>query len=152
MTKQEALESINGFLNYSREKLVQTLDALHKAIDNGEPRYVKLDIRSFEKIMMDVVQYKWQKQYPGTFIVCYATGDDYESAPKAPYSHYMKVINGSLNNFCKLNELEDYHMHRNGYTDECKMDMFKKRLQVIEELMYNDEIDIIMWSVDNICI
>jgi hypothetical protein len=80
------------------------------------------------------------------------TGDEYDNAPKAPYSHYMKVINGTLSNFVINNKLDDFNIHRHGYTDENRMDMFRKRLDVIEQLLNDTETDIIIWSVNNVCI
>ena len=151
MNKEEALKFINDSAGESRKQLKNRIHSLHTAINNGAVRYVKLNVNDFESLMFEVIKYKWAQQHPEVFLTCYVTGDEYNRTPKAPYSHYMKVINGTLNNFMTLNELEDYHIHRHGYTDECRMDMYKKRLDVIENLL-NDDSDIIIWSVNNVCI
>ena len=51
-------------------------------------------------------------------------------------------------------ELDDFHMLSDDgkYTDENRLKMHKKRLEVIEELFNNVEIDIIAWCIDNVCI
>lgn len=66
----------------------------------------------------------------------------------------MKTINGSLKEFMSLNELDDFHMLSDDgkYTNENRLKMHKKRLEVIEELFNNVEIDIIAWCVGNVCI
>ena len=151
MNKEEALKYINDSAGESRKRLKDRIHGLHTAIDNGVVRYVMLNENEFESLMFGVIKYKWTHQHPEVFLTCYVDGEEYDRIPQAPYSHYMKVINGSLNNFMTLNELKDYNIHRHGYTDECRMDMYKKRLDVIENLL-NDDSDIIIWSVNNVCI
>ena len=151
MTKQEALKFINAFASESKKHLENVIRSQRAAIEKGDGR---LDVRTFESIMIDVIKYKWAYQYPGTFLSCYVTGDEYKRVPKAPYTYYMKTINGSLKEFMSLNELDDFHMLSDDgkYTDENRLKMHKKRLEVIEELFNNVEIDIIAWCVDNVCI
>ena len=153
MTKKEAYEHIINSAIESKKKLDDTIRGLHTAIENSSSiRYIKLDVKHFENIMIDVIAYKWSKQYPETFLKCHVTGEEYDKLPKAPYTYYMKIINGSLNEFMSLNGLEDFHIHRYGYTDENRLDMYKKRLQTIEELLNNDDIDIIKWCINNVAI
>ncbi len=154
MTAKEALRIINESAVESKKKLDATIHSLHDAIDKGVPGDVKLDVRTFESIMVDVIKLKWAQQYPKTFLTCYVTGDEYKRIPKAPYTYYMKTINGSLSDFISRNELSDFHIHSNGgYTDESRMRMFKKRLEYIEYLyLTGDELDIIAWCMDNVCI
>ena len=56
--------------------------------------------------------------------------------------------------FISRNELSDFHIYNNGaYTNESRMRMFKKRLEYIEYLyLTGDELDIIAWCIDNVCI
>jgi hypothetical protein len=150
MTIEQALQYINESVEESKKRLEDTIRALHLAIENGNPRYVKLDIKSFESLLFEVIRYKWLKQYPEAFLGCHVTGDEYNTVPKNPYRHYMKIINGDLKNFIYFNELDDVHIHRHGYTDENKLDMFKKRLEVIENLFLDDDVDIIKWCVFNV--
>jgi hypothetical protein len=154
MTAKEALQFINESAVESKKKLDATIHSLHDSIDKGVPGDVKLDVRTFESIMVDVIKLKWAQQNPGTFLTCYVTGDDYNRISKAPYTYYMKTINGSLSDFISRNELSDFHIHSNGgYTDESRMRMFKKRLKYIEFLyLTDDELNIIAWCVDNVCI
>jgi hypothetical protein len=154
MTAKEALKFINESAVESKKKLDVTIHSLHDAIDKGVPGDIKLDVRTFESIMVDVIKLKWAQQYPKTFLTCYVTGDEYKRVSKAPYTYYMKTINGSLKEFMSLNELDDVHMLSDDgkYTDENRLKMHKKRLEVIEELFNNVEIDIIAWCVDNVCI
>ena len=151
MTEQESLKFINAFASESKKHLENVIRSQRAAIEKGDG---KLDARTFESIMIDVIKYKWAYQYPGTFLPCYVTGDEYKRVSKAPYTYYMKTINGSLKEFMSLNELDDVHMlSADGkYTDENRLKMHKKRLEVIEELFNNVEIDIIAWCVDNVCI
>ena len=151
MTEQESLKFINAFTSETKKRLKKVIHTQRAAIEKGDGR---LDVRTFESIMIDVIKYKWAYQYPGTFLPCYVTGDEYKRVSKAPYTYYMKTINGSLKEFMSLNELDDFHMLSDDgkYTDENRMKMYKKRLEVIEELFNNVEIDIIAWCVDNICI
>ena len=151
MTEQEALKFINAFASESKKHLENVIRSQRAAIEKGDGR---LDVRTFESIMIDVIKYKWAYQYPETFLSCYVTGDEYKRVPKAPYTYYMKTINGSLKEFMSLNELDDFHMLSDDgkYTDENRLKMHKKRLEVIEELFNNVEIDIIAWCVDNVCI
>ena len=154
MTAKEALQIINESAVESKKKLDATIYSLHDAIDKGVPGDVKLDVRTFESIMVDVIKLKWAQQYPKTFLTCHVTGDEYKRIPKAPYTYYMKTINGSLSDFISRNKLSDFHIYSNGgYTDESRMRMFKKRLEYIEYLyLSGDELDIIAWCIDNVCI
>lgn len=151
MTEQESLKFINAFSSESKKHLENVIRSQRAAIEKGDG---KLNVRTFESIMIDVIKYKWAYQYPGTFLPCYVTGDEYKRVPKAPYTYYMKTINGNLKEFMSLNELDDFHMLSDDgkYTDENRLKMHKKRLEVIEELFNNVEIDIIAWCVDNVCI
>ena len=151
MTEQESLKFINAFTSETKKRLKKVIHTQRAAIEKGDGR---LDVRTFESIMIDVIKYKWAYQYPGTFLPCYVTGDEYKRVSKAPYTYYMKTINGSLKEFMSLNELDDFHMLSDDgkYTDENRLKMHKKRLEVIEELFNNVEIDIIAWCVDNVCI
>lgn len=152
MTKTEALE----FIINSNKEFKETLDAkirtLRAAIEKGNLKDVKLDVQTFESLLTDVIRYKWSKQRPETFLKCYMTGDEYHSISNAPYSHFMKTINGNFKEFMSLNELDDQHLYSNGgYTDENKLKMLRKRLEFIEYLM-DEELDIIAWCFNNICI
>ena len=153
MTKTEALEFIINYSKESKEKLDAKIQTLHDSIDKGNPKDIKLDVRSFESLLTDVIKYKWTKQRPDTFLKCYVTGDEYYSISNAPYSHFMKTVNGDLREFMSLNELDDSHMYVNGKcTDENRLKMFKKRLELIEYYLMNEELDIIAWCFNNICI
>ena len=153
MTKTEALEFIINYNKDSKEKLDAKIQTLHDAIEKGNPKDIKLDVRSFESLLIDVIKYKWSKQRPETFLKCYVTGDEYYSISNAPYSHFMKTVNGDFREFMSLNKLDDSHMYVNGKcTDENRMKMFKKRLEFIEYYLMDDELDIIAWCFNNICI
>ena len=152
MRKTEALEFIINSNKDSKEKLDVKIQTLRDAIEKGNPKDVKLDVRSFESLLTDIIKYKWSKQRPETFLNCYVTGDEYYSISNAPYSHFMKTINGNFREFMSLNELDDRHMYANSKcTDENRMKMFKKRLEFVEYLM-DEELDIIAWCFNNICI
>ena len=153
MTKTEAFEFIINYNKESKEKLDAKIQALHDAIDKGNPKDIKLDVRSFESLLTDVIKYKWSKQRPETFLKCYVTGDEYCGISNAPYSHFMKTVNGDFREFMSLNELDDSHMYVNGKcTDENRLKMFKKRLEFIEHYLMDEELDIIAWCFNNICI
>ena len=153
MTKTEALEFIINYNKESKDKLDVKIRTLHDAIEKGNPKDIKLDVRSFESLLIDVIKYKWSKQRPETFLKCYVTGDEYYSISNAPYSHFMKTVNGDFREFLSLNELDDSHMYINGKcTDEDRMKMFKKRLEFIEYYLMDEELDIIGWCFNNICI
>ena len=153
MTKTEALEFIINYSKESKEKLDTKIQTLHDSIDKGNPKDIKLDVRSFESLLTDVIKYKWTKQRPDTFLKCYVTGDEYYSISNAPYSHFMKTVNGDLREFMSLNELDDSHMYINAKrTDEYRLKMFKKRLEFIEHYLMDEELDIIAWCFNNICI
>ena len=152
MTRQEALEFIINSNKESKEKLDVKIRTLRDALEKGNPKDVKLDVRTFESLLTDVIKYKWSKQRPETFLNCYVTGDEYYSISNAPYSHFMKTVNGNFREFMSLNELDDRHMYANSKcTDENRMKMFKKRLEFVEYLM-DEELDIIAWCFNNICI
>ena len=153
MTKTEALKFIINYNKESKEKLDAKVQSLHDAIEKGNPKDIKLDVRSFESLLIDVIKYKWTKQRPDTFLKCYVTGDEYYSISNAPYSHFMKTVNGDLREFMSINELDDSHMYVNGKcTNENRMKMFKKRLEFIEYYLMDEELDIIAWCFNNICI
>ena len=153
MTKTEALEFIINYNKESKDKLDAKIQILHDAIEKGNPKDIKLDVRSFESLLIDVIKYKWSKQRPDTFLKCYVTGDKYYSISNAPYSHFMKTVNGDLREFMSLNELDDSHMYVNGKcTDEDRMKMFKKRLEFVEYYLMDEELDIIVWCFNNICL
>ena len=153
MTKTEALEFIINYNKEFKEKLDAKIQTLHDAINKGNPKDIKLDVRSFESLLIDVIKYKWTKQRPDTFLKCYVTGDEYYSISNAPYSHFMKTVNGDLREFMSLNELDDSHMYVNGKCiDENRMKMFSKRLEFIEHYLMDEELDIIAWCFNNICI
>ena len=152
MTKTEALEFIINSNKEFKEKLDAKIQTLRAAIEKGNLKDVKLDVQTFESLLTDVIRYKWSKQRPETFLNCYVTGDEYYGISNAPYSHYMKTVNGNFREFMSLNELDDRHMYANGeYTDENKLKMFKKRLEFVEYLM-DEELDIIAWCFNNVCI
>lgn len=152
MTKTEALEFIINSNKEFKEKLDVKIRTLRDALEKGNSKDVKLDVRTFESLLTDVIKYKWSKQRPETFLNCYVTGDEYYSISNAPYSHFMKTVNGNFREFMSLNELDDCHMYANTKcTDENRMKMFKKRLEFVEYLM-DDELDIIAWCFNNICI
>lgn len=152
MTKTEALEFIINSNKEFKEKLDAKIQTLRAAIEKGNPKDVKLDVQTFECLITDVIRYKWSKQCPETFLNCYVTGDVYYGISNAPYSHFMKTVNGNFREFMSLNELDDRHMYANGdYTDENKLKMFRKRLEFVEYLMAED-LDIIAWCFNNICI
>ena len=152
MTKTEALEFIINSNKEFKERLDAKIQTLRAAIEKGNLKDVKLDVQTFECLLTDVIRYKWSKQRPETFLNCYVTGDEYHSISNAPYSHFMKTINGNFREFMSLNELDDRHLYSNGeYTDENKLKMLRKRLEFIEYLM-DEELDIIAWCFNNICI
>jgi hypothetical protein len=152
MTKTEALEFIINSNKEFKERLDAKIQTLRAAIEKGNLKDVKLDVQTFECLLTDVIRYKWSKQRPETFLNCYVTGDEYYGISNAPYSYFMKTVNGNFREFMSLNELDDRHLYSNGeYTDENKLKMFKKRLEFVEYLMTED-LDIIAWCINNICI
>ena len=152
MTKTEALEFIINSNKEFKERLDAKIQTLRAAIEKGNLKDVKLDVQTFECLLTDVIRYKWSKQRPETFLNCYVTGDEYYGISNAPYSYFMKTVNGNFREFMSLNELDDRHLYSNGeYTDENKLKMFKKRLEFVEYLM-DEELDIIAWCINNICI
>ena len=152
MTKTEALEFIINSNKEFKEKLDAKIQTLRAAIEKGNPKDVKLDVQTFECLLTDVIRYKWSKQRPETFLNCYVTGNEYYGISNAPYSYFMKTVNGNFREFMSLNELDDRHLYSNGeYTDENKLKMLRKRLEFIEYLM-DEELDIIAWCFNNICI
>jgi hypothetical protein len=152
MTKTEALEFIINSNKEFKERLDAKIQTLRAAIEKGNLKDVKLDVQTFECLLTDVIRYKWSKQRPETFLNCYVTGDEYYGISNAPYSYFMKTVNGNFREFMSLNELDDRHLYSNGeYTDENKLKMLRKRLEFIEYLM-DEELDIIAWCINNICI
>lgn len=152
MTKTEALEFIINSNKEFKERLDAKIQTLRVAIEKGNLKDVKLDVQTFECLLTDVIRYKWSKQRPETFLNCYVTGDEYYGISNAPYSYFMKTVNGNFREFMSLNELDDRHLYSNGeYTDENKLKMLRKRLEFIEYLM-DEELDIIAWCFNNICI
>lgn len=152
MTKTEALEFIINSNKEFKERLDAKIQTLRAAIEKGNLKDVKLDVQTFECLLTDVIRYKWSKQRPETFLNCYVTGDEYYGISNAPYSYFMKTVNGNFREFMSLNELDDRHLYSNGeYTDENKLKMLRKRLEFIEYLM-DEELDIIAWCFNNICI
>jgi hypothetical protein len=152
MTKTEALEFIINSNKEFKERLDAKIQTLRAAIEKGNLKDVKLDVQTFECLLTDVIRYKWSKQRPETFLNCYVTGDEYYGISNAPYSYFMKTVNGNFREFMSLNELDDRHLYSNGeYTDENKLKMLRKRLEFIEYLM-DEDLDIIAWCINNICI
>ena len=152
MTKTEALEFIINSNKEFKERLDAKIQTLRAAIEKGNLKDVKLDVQTFECLLTDVIRYKWSKQRPETFLNCYVTGDEYYGISNAPYSYFMKTVNGNFREFMSLNELDDRHLYSNGeYTDENKLKMLRKRLEFVEYLM-DEELDIIVWCINNICI
>jgi hypothetical protein len=152
MTKTEALEFIINSNKEFKERLDAKIQTLRAAIEKGNLKDIKLDVQTFECLLTDVIRYKWSKQRPETFLNCYVTGDEYYGISNAPYSYFMKTVNGNFREFMSLNELDDRHLYSNGeYTDENKLKMLRKRLEFIEYLM-DEELDIIAWCINNICI
>jgi predicted ATPase len=153
MTKTEALEFIINSNKEFKERLDAKIQTLRAAIEKGNLKDVKLDVQTFECLLTDVIRYKWSKQRPETFLNCYVTGDEYYGISNAPYSYFMKTVNGNFREFMSLNELDDRHLYSNGeYTDENKLKMFKKRLEFVEHYLMDEELDIIAWCFNNICI
>ena len=148
MTKQEALNTITLNTQEIRGKLVNRIVDFNKRFYNEEGR---VDVREFEAIIIDIIRYKWMKSYPETFLTCHVTGEEYDKTPKSAYSHYMKVINGRLDEYIRLNALDDIQIYRDANTEENRKNLYKKRLRTIEEFM-DDDTDIIIWCVQNVSI
>ena len=148
MTKQEALNTITLNTQEIRGKLVNRIVDLNKRFYNEEGR---VDVREFEAIIIDIIRYKWMKSYPETFLTCHVTGEEYDKTPKSAYSHYMKVINGRLDEYIRLNALDDIQIYRDANTEENRNNLYKKRLRAIEKFM-DDDTDIIIWCVQNVSI
>ena len=151
MDKEEALKHIHDSAVESRKQLANRIHGLHKAIDNGNARYVMLNVNDFESLLFDVIRYKWAQQHPEHFLTCYVTGDEYDKAPKAPYSYYMKVINGRLDEYIRLNALDDIQIYRDENKEENRKNLYKDRIWTIERFM-DDDTDIIIWCVQNVSV
>ena len=148
MTKQEALNTITLNTQELRGKIVNKIVKINRRFYNEDYR---LDISEFESIIIDIIRYKWMKSYPETFLTCHVTGEEYDKTPKSAYSHYMKVINGRLDEYIRLNALDDIQIYRDANTEENRKNLYKKRLRTIEEFM-DDDTDIIIWCVQNVSI
>lgn len=148
MTKQEALNTITLDTQEAKEKLTNRIVDLNKRFYDKDGR---VDVREFEAIIVDIIRYKWMKSYPETFLTCHVTGEEYDKTPKSAYSHYMKVITGRLDEYIRLNTLDDIQIYRDGNTEENRKNLYKKRLRTIEKFM-DDETDIILWCVQNVSI
>ena len=148
MTKQEALKIIALDTQEAKEKLTNRIADLNiRFYDKNGP----VDVREFEAIIIDIIRYKWMKSYPETFLTCHVTGEEYDKTPKSAYSHYMKVINGRLDEYIRLNALDDIQIYRDTNTEENRKNLYKKRLHTIEKFM-DDDSDIILWCVQNVTI
>ena len=148
MTKQEALNTITLDTQKVKEKLTNRIVELNKRFYDKDGR---VDVREFEAVIIDIIRYKWMKSYPETFLTCHVTGEEYDKTPKSAYSHYMKVINGRLDEYISLNALGDIEIYRDGNTEENRKKLYKKRLRAIEKFM-DDDSDIILWCVQNVSI
>ena len=148
MTRQEALNTITLDTQKIKEELVNRIVELNKRFYDKDGR---VDVREFEAIIIDIIRYKWMKFYPETFLTCHVTGEEYNKTPKSAYSHYMKVINGRLDEYISLNALGDIEIYRDGNTEDNRKELYKKRLKAIEKFM-DDDTDIIMWCVQNVSI
>ena len=148
MTRQEALNTITLDTQKVKEKLTNRIVELNKRFYNKDGR---VDVREFEAVIIDIIRYKWMKSYPETFLTCHVTGEEYDKTPKSAYSHYMKVINGRLDEYISLNALGDIEIYRDGNTEENRKKLYKKRLRAIETFM-DDDSDIILWCVQNVSI
>ena len=148
MTKQEALNTITLDVQKSEEELINRIVKLNQRFYDEDAR---LDVREFESIIIDIIRYKWMKSYPETFLTCHVTGEEYAKTPKSAYSHYMKVINGRLDEYIRLNALDDIQIYRDDNKEENRKNLYKERLRAIEKFM-NDDTDIIMWCVRNVSV
>lgn len=148
MTKQEALNTITLDTQKVKEELTNRIVELNKRFYEKDGR---VNVREFEAIIIDIIRYKWMKSYPETFLTCHVTGEEYDKTPKSAYSHYMKVINGRLDEYIRLNALDDIQIYRNENTEDNRKNLYKKRLRTIEKFM-DDDTDIIMWCVQNVSI
>ena len=148
MTKQEALNTITLNTQEVKEELTNRIVELNKRFYDKDGR---VDVREFEAFIIDIIRYKWMKSYPETFLTCHVTGEEYDKTPKSAYSHYMKVINGRLDEYIRLNALDDIQIYRDRNTEENRKNLYKKRLSTIEKFM-DDDTDIIMWCVQNVSI
>lgn len=148
MTRQEALNTITLDTQKVKEELTNRIVELNKRFYDKDSR---VDVREFEAVIIDIIRYKWMKSYPETFLTCHVTGEEYNKTPKSAYSHYMKVINGRLDEYISLNALGDIEIYRDGNTEENRKNLYKKRLHTIEKFM-DDDTDIIMWCVQNVSI
>ena len=148
MTRQEALNTITLDTQKVKEELTNRIVELNKRFYDKDGL---VDVREFEAVIIDIIRYKWMKSYPETFLTCHVTGEEYNKTPKSAYSHYMKVINGRLDEYISLNGLGDIEIYRDGNTEDNRKKLYKKRLKAIEKFM-DDDTDIIMWCVQNVSI
>jgi len=69
----------------------------------------------FEELLMNIIRYKWEKNYPNHFLKCYVVNEDYNSINGAGYSWIMTVINkGNFNNLFDLRKCSDKDVYING--------------------------------------
>lgn len=148
MKRQEALKTITFDTQEVKEELTNRIVNLNERFYNEDAR---LDVCEFESVIIDIIRYKWMKSYPETFLTCHVTGEEYKKTPKSAYSHYMKVINGRLDEYIRLNVLDDIQIYRDKNTEENRKNLYKKRLRTIEKFM-DDDTDIILWCVQNVSI
>ena len=148
MKRQEALKTITFDTQEVKEELTNRIADLKERFYNEDAR---LDVCEFEAVIIDIIRYKWMKSYPETFLTCHVTGEEYNKTPKSAYSHYMKVINGRLDEYIRLNALDDIQIYRDGNTEDNRKELYKRRLREIEKFM-DDDTDIIMWCVQNVSI
>ena len=97
--------------------------------------------RLFEQFLFYEIKQKWEKDRPQDFIVCNATGEEYENCNHSAYSWYIKVVNGSLASNI-YNRLSDAALYQHG------PEVIENRIKLYESLIESD--NIIMWCVEHI--
>jgi hypothetical protein len=98
------------------------------------------NIYLFEEFISNEVAKRWTKEYPEYFVICNATGQEYDDAIRGPYSWYMKFRNGRI----------DYHKNYN-LTDSAKhklnIDVEETRKAFYKDML--DASDIRIWCIEN---
>ena len=98
------------------------------------------NIYLFEEFISNEVAKRWTNEYPEYFVICNATGKEYDNAIRGPYSWYMKFRNGRI----------DYHKNYN-LTDSAKHTL-NNNVEETRKAFYQDMLDasdIRIWCIEN---
>ena len=104
------------------------------------------NVITYEKLLRDIISYKWMVAFPKSYLKCYVTDETYSTLNNAGYTWDMCIINkGNFNELLRLYRCTDGDVY-----DLMREENIERRKQ-LALLIYQEE-NIGIWVIKNLSI